>query len=92
MIRRLLILAVILILTGAFVYAQADKTAAQQQQILQGGHHFFVYPTNGIPLAVHLHGVSGEVHVWVMTEKENPANEEAKKLELIRKAIPQKSQ
>lgn len=91
MIRRFLILAVIVGLTGAFVYAQADKTAAQQQLMLQGGHHFFVYPTNGIPLAVHLHGVSGEVHVWVMTEKEIPANEEAKKLELIRKAIPQKS-
>ena len=89
MIRRILILAVLFVLVSAFVYAQADKADPQPQQ---GGHHFFVYPTNGTPLLVHLHGVSGEVHVWVVTEKEVPqANEEAKKLELIRKSLPQKS-
>lgn len=72
------------------VSAQPDKAVQPQQPKLPPGLNIVVYQREGVPVVVHLHGASGDVHVWIVKEEPEGAGAavdpvEVKRLEAIKK-------
>jgi hypothetical protein len=80
----------LLVFVSAIIRAGQEEPA---QQSAPTGLNVVVYQQEGVPLVVHLHGATGEVHVWVV--KEPPPGVamdvgEAKKLAAIKRLLPSK--
>ena len=76
----------VLIPTGLMVAAQEQPVPAVQPAA-PAAVNIVVYQRPGNPVVVHLHGASGEVHVWIVEEVAPAAaqDEEQKKIEALKR-------
>ena len=91
---RVSLIAICVVLVGVAIHAAQDVPlpAVQPAAAAPAGLNIIVYQRPGsAPAVIHLHGASGDVHIWIVEEAQPgaagaPLDEESKKLAAIKKA------